>query len=163
MSPAVKAIPEGFRTLTPGLVVNDGHRAIDFYKKAFGAEEVVRMDAPGGKGVMHAELKFGDSRLFLSDEMPGMSHSPHSLKGTTQAVYMYVQDVDAVFNRAVAAGAKVIQPLSDMFWGDRFGKVADPFGHEWGLATHKEDVPPAEMDKRSKAFMEQMAKQRGKQ
>jgi len=161
MAPAIKAIPEGFHTLTPGLVVKDGSRAIDFYKKAFGAEEILRMPGPGGKGVMHAELQFGDSRLFLSDEMPGMNTAPETLKGTTQTVYMYVQDVDALFNRAVTAGAKVVFPLADMFWGDRFGKVADPFGHEWALASHKEEVPPQEMAERSKAFMEQMSKQRG--
>lgn len=159
MAKSIKAIPEGYQTLTPGLVVKDGHRAIDFYKKAFGAEEILRMPGPGGKGIVHAELKFGNSRLFLNDEFPGMSgQSPQTLKGTTQAVYMYVQDVDAIFNRAVAAGARVILPLSDMFWGDRFGKVADPFGHEWALASRKEDVAPAEMQKRSKAFVEQMGK-----
>ncbi len=109
---------------------------------------------------MHAELWFGDSPLFLNDEFPGQNtKSPETLKGTSQSVFMYVQDVDALFNRAVAAGAKVVMPVADMFWGDRFGRLVDPFGHEWGLATHKQDLTPQELEKASKAAMEQMRKQ----
>ena len=159
MAKAAKAVPDGYHTLTPGLVVKDGLRAIEFYKKAFGAEEVFRMPGPGGKGVMHAELRIGNSLLFLSDEFPGMScQSPETLKGTTQSIYMYVQDVDALFNRAVASGARVVMPLADMFWGDRFGKLADPFGHEWALASHTEDLTPEEMEKRTRAAMEEMGR-----
>ena len=159
MTPQVKPIPEGFRTLTPSLVVRDGKRAIEFYKKAFGAEEVLRMETPGGKGIAHAELRIGDSRFFVNDEFPGAGCvSPETLKGTTQVVHIYVQDVDAAFGRAVAAGATVRMPVADMFWGDRFGKLADPFGHEWSLATHKEDVTPEECAERAKAFFAQMPK-----
>lgn len=160
MAKAARAVPDGYHTLTPALVVKDGARAIEFYKKAFGAEEVLRMPGPGGKGIMHAELRIGNSRFFLNDEFPGMGGlSPETLKGTTQSIYMYVQDVDALFSRAVAAGARVLMPLSDMFWGDRFGKVADPFGHEWALASHIEDLAPEEMEKRTKAAMDEMRRQ----
>ena len=159
MARASNPVPQGHHTATPGLTVKDGNRAIEFYKKAFGAEEVTRMNGPGGKGVMHAALKIGDSMLFLNDEFPGMNvQSPETLKGTTQSIYLYVQDVDSAFNRAVSAGARVVMPVTDMFWGDRFGKLADPFGHEWGLATHVEDLTDEEVRQRSKGFMEQMAK-----
>ena len=160
MAKAVKAVPEGFRTITPSLVVRGGAQAIEFYKKAFGAEELVRMPGPDGKGVMHAELKIGDSIFFLGDESPQMaSKSPQTLGGSTGALHLYVADVDASFKRAVSAGARVSMPVADMFWGDRYGKVTDPFGHEWGLGTHKEDVSPADMEKRAKAFFAQMPKQ----
>src|SRR5437867_4774939 len=149
----VKSIPSGFHTLTPYLVVRGAARAIEFYKKAFGAEELARMPGPDGKTIGHAELKVGDSVFFLSDECPGMGcQSPETLKGTTQALHIYVQDVDAAFDQAVAAGATVKMPVADMFWGDRFGKLADPFGHEWSLGTHKEDLSPEEIDRRAKAF-----------
>jgi len=149
----VKSIPSGFHTLTPDLVVRGAARAIEFYKKAFGAEELARMPGPDGKTIGHAELKVGDSVFFLSDECPGMGcKSPETLKGTTQALHIYVQDVDAAFDQAVAAGATVKMPVADMFWGDRFGKLADPFGHEWSLGTHKEDLSPEEIDRRAKAF-----------
>ena len=160
MAKAARAVPDGYHTLTPGLVVKDGASAIEFYKKAFGAEELFRMPGPGGKGILHAELRIGNSPFFLNDEFPEIGClSPETLKGTTQSIYMYVQDVDALFNRAVAAGARVVMPLSDMFWGDRFGKVADPFGHEWALASHIEDLTPEEMEKRTKAAMDRMCKQ----
>jgi len=160
MAKAVKAVPEGFRTITPSLVVRGGAQAIEFYKKAFGAEELVRMPGPDGKGIMHAELKIGDSIFFLVDESPQMaSKSPQTLGGSTGALHLYVADVDAAFKRAVSAGARASMPVADMFWGDRYGKVTDPFGHEWGLGTHKEDVSPADMEKRAKAFFAQMPKQ----
>jgi uncharacterized glyoxalase superfamily protein PhnB len=156
MSTQVKPVPEGFHTITPHLVIKGAAKAIDFYKKAFGAVEVVRMPMPDGQTLMHAELKIGDSYLFLADEFPGMNRSPQSLGGSGTTLHLYVEDADAVFNRAVAAGATVQMPLTDMFWGDRYGKLADPFGHEWSVATHKEDVPPEEMSKRAQAAMANM-------
>jgi PhnB protein len=156
MASRVKEIPKGFHTVTPYLTVTDSARAIDFYKRAFRAEELLRVDGPDGK-VSHAEIKIGDSIIMLSDEMPGFSRSPHSLGGTAVNIFLYVKDVDEVFNRAIGAGAKVAMPLSDMFWGDRYGKVTDPFGHSWSLATHKEDVLPEELRKRTKAAMAKMA------
>jgi PhnB protein len=150
----VKPIPEGYHSVTPYLTLRDAGRAIDFYVKAFGAREVMRMPGPGGKGVGHAEIVIGDSHIFMSDEMPqAQTRAPESLGGSTGSVFLYVPDVDATFNRAVQAGAKVTMPLADMFWGDRFGTLVDPFGHHWGLATHTEDVPPQEMEKRMKAAM----------
>ena len=158
MIKTVKPIPDGFRTITPYLTLLDGGPAIDFYKKAFGAQEVMRMPGPQGKGIMHAELRIGDSMLFLSDEFPqGDTQAPASLGGATGSVFLYVPDVDATFNKAVQAGAKAITPPADMFWGDRFAKLVDPFGHHWALATHKEDVPPDEMSRRAKDAMKQMA------
>jgi PhnB protein len=158
MSKTVKPIPDGFRTITPYLTLRDAAPAIDFYKKAFGAQEVMRMPGPEGKGVMHAELRIGDSMLFLSDELPhGDTQAPESLGGATGSVFLYVPDVDATFNKAVQVGAKAIMPPADMFWGDRFAKLVDPFGHHWGLATHKEEVPPDEMSRRAKEAMKQMA------
>jgi PhnB protein len=137
--------------------VNDGARAIDFYKRALGAEELFRVDGPDGK-IGHAELKIGDSIIMLSDEMPqGNCRSPLALGGTAVNIFLYVKDVDEVFKRAVAAGAKIAMPLNDMFWGDRFGQVMDPFGHSWSLATHKEDVLPEELQKRAKAAMAKTA------
>jgi len=159
MAQNVKAIPEGFHTITPHMSVRGAGRAIDFYKKAFGAEEVTRMMGPDGRTVMHAELKIGDSRFFLGDEMPGMGcQSPETLKGTTQGMFLYVQDVDAAFKRALDAGATVKMPVADMFWGDRYGKLTDPFGHEWSMGTHKEDLTNEEIEKRGKAFFEQIPK-----
>jgi PhnB protein len=153
-----KPVPDGYRTVTPYLVVKGAARAIEFYKTAFGAREKERMAGPDGASVMHAELEFGDSVVMLSDEFPGANvRSPQSLGGTSASVFLYVPDVDAAFQRAVAAGAKPVMPLRDMFWGDRFGKVLDPFGHEWGMATHKEDVPPAEMERRAREFMAKAA------
>jgi PhnB protein len=155
MAGKVNSIPQGYHSLTPYLVVNDANRAIEYYKQAFKAKETVRMAGPGGK-VGHAELKIGDSMLMLSDEMPG-NRSPQSLGGSPVSIFLYVEDVDSVFNEAVKAGAKADMPPQDMFWGDRFGKLTDPFGHSWALATHIEDVAPEEMKKRSQAFMEQMS------
>jgi PhnB protein len=141
------------------LTVNNGARAIEFYKRAFGAQERFRMDAPGGK-IGHAELKIGDSVIMLSDEMPGGTcRAPQSLNGTTVNVFLYVNDVDSVFNQAISAGAKADTPVQDMFWGDRYGKLTDPFGHSWSVATHKEDVAPADMQKRAQEAMSKMAAQ----
>jgi PhnB protein len=153
----VNAVPNGYHTVTPYLSLRNADGAIDFYKRAFGAKELMRMPGPDGK-IMHAELRIGESVIFLSDESPQSGcRAPESLGGTTGSLMVYVQNVDAVFNRAVAAGASVKMPVSDMFWGDRYGKLGDPFGHEWGLATHMENVSPKEMKKRAQAFMEQMA------
>ncbi|HEV2949102.1 MAG TPA: VOC family protein [Gemmataceae bacterium] len=150
-------VPAGFSTVTPHLVVRDAAQAIEFYKKAFGAKETVRMPGPGGK-ILHAEIKIGDSHLFLADEMPEWgSKSPLMLGGTGTTISLYVEDADAVFNRAVAAGAQVKMPLADQFWGDRYGKLGDPYGHEWAVATHLEDLSPAEMKKRQEVAMAQMA------
>ena len=155
----VKPVPDGYHTITPYLVVNDAAGAIEFYQKAFGAKEYARMPGPTGK-VMHAELKIGDSMLMLSDEMPQSdAKAPSSIGGTSCSVFLYVEDVDALFKQATAAGAKTIMPPMDMFWGDRFGKLTDPFGHSWGMATHKEDLTPEEVDRRGKEAMAQMAKQ----
>src|SRR4029077_609830 len=148
----VKAVPEGYHTLTPSLTVRDGAKAIDFYKKAFDAKERMRIPGPDGL-LMHAEMQVGDSIIMLADEMPEMSaKAPASVGAVSSSLYVYVPDVDAAFKRAVEAGAKVIMPPADMFWGDRFGTVEDPSGHRWGLATHKEDPSPAEMEKRKNEF-----------
>jgi PhnB protein len=159
MAGQVRPIPEGFHTATPYLTVRNGTQAIEFYKRAFGAQEKSRMAGPDGK-LMHAELKIGDSIVMLADEMPGSDcRSPQSLNGTTGSVFLYVNDVDSVFNQAIQAGAKQVAAPQDMFWGDRFGKLSDPYGHSWALATHKEDVAPAEMERRGKEFMAKMATQ----
>lgn len=153
MARKAKPIPDGYHSVTPYLVVDDAARAIDFYKKAFGAVEIFRMGAPNGK-IGHAELKVNDSMIMLADEMPRMgTRSPKSLGGSTVGIFLYVSDVDNLFNQAVAAGAKVEMPLADQFWGDRYGKLTDPFGHSWSLATHVEDVAPEEMKKRAEAAM----------
>jgi PhnB protein len=157
MPRAVKPIPDGYHSVTPYLTVNDAARAIEFYKRAFGAKETVRMQGPPGK-IGHAELKIGDSFVMLADEMPGSgTRSPQSLGGSSVNIFVYVTDVDSAFKHAVAAGAKVDAELADMFWGDRYGKLTDPFGHSWSLATHKEDVTPEEMKQRSQAAMSAMA------
>jgi PhnB protein len=159
MAGQVKAIPDGYHTITPYLAVHDAAKAIDFYKKAFDAREVHRMVGPNGK-IGHAELKIGDSMLMLSDEMPGAeTRSPQTLHGTTTNIFLYVRDVDESYKKAVAAGCQATQPVTDMFWGDRFGKLTDPFGYTWSMATHKEDVAPEEMEKRAQAAMAKMAGQ----
>jgi PhnB protein len=145
---AVKAIPDGYYSLTPYLVVKGAAEAIEFYKKAFGATETLRMPGPGGR-IMHAEIKIGNSVLMLSDENPEQQQlSPVTLGGSGSSVMLYTSDVDATFKQATAAGATVVMPLMDMFWGDRMGNLKDPFGHSWAIATHKEDVSPEEMGKR---------------
>ena len=151
MSSKVKAIPEGYYAVTPYLIVNDGARAIEFYKKAFGATELFRMAGPDGK-IGHAEIKIGDSPIMLADEVPAMGHrSPHSLGGSPVSILLYVEDVDAVFDQAVAAGAKVARPVADQFYGDRTGGIEDPFGYRWFIATHKEDLTMDEVRRRAAA------------
>jgi PhnB protein len=150
---AVRPVPDGYHTVTPYLIVKGAAQAIDFYKKAFGAVELMRIDAPGGK-VGHAEIKLGDSPVMLADEFPEMgASSPQTIGGSPVGLLLYVPDVDAVFARAVSAGAKVLHPVADKFYGDRAGTVVDPFGHQWTVATHKEDVAPDELQRRAKAFM----------
>jgi PhnB protein len=153
---ATKPIPEGYHTISAYLAVEDAARAIDYYVKAFGAKEGVRMEVPGGN-IGHAELEIGDSRIMLSDPFPQAStRPPKELGGTSASVFMYVEDVDAVVKRAVDAGATVTMEVADQFWGDRFGTITDPFGHVWSIATHVEDVPPEEMAERAKEAMAEM-------
>jgi PhnB protein len=153
---AVSPIPEGYHTLQIYLAVEDASKAIDFYKEAFGAEETIRMPGPDGS-VAHAELQIGDSKLMLSDPFPQSNVRPPSERGgPTASIFMYVDDVDATFEQAQRAGATVVSELEDMFWGDRFGTVADPFGQVWAMATHKEDLSEEEIAERSKAAMAQM-------
>lgn len=150
-----KAIPDGYHTATPYLIVKGAAQAIDFYKRAFDATELFRMDGPEGR-VGHAEIKIGDSVIMLADEAPDMGYrSPRSLGGAAVSTMLYVENVDDRFNRAVAAGAKVQRPLADQFYGDRSGTIEDPFGHVWTIATHVEDVAPAEMKRRMDSFRKQ--------
>ncbi len=145
-----KAIPEGYHSVTPYLIIDGAAQAIEYYKRAFGAVEVMRMAAPGGK-VGHAEIRIGDSFVMMADEHPAIGVlGPRSRGGVTASFLIYVEDVDAVFERAVAAGGKILKPLQDQFYGDRSGTLEDPFGHSWTIATHKEDVSPEEMDRRFK-------------
>jgi len=154
---AVKPIPEGYHTVTPYLAVDGAAEAIEYYKKAFGAKERGRMEAPDGT-IGHAELEIGDSLVMLSDPFPqATTRTPKELGGTSASVFMYVEDVDAVVKQAVEAGATVTMEVEDQFWGDRFGTVQDPFGHLWSIATHVEDVPPEEMAERAKATMAAMS------
>jgi PhnB protein len=154
---AVQAIPEGYHTLTPYLAVDDAARAIEFYKRAFGATERSRMEGPDGK-IGHAELEIGDSLVMLADVYPQSgTRSPKELGGTTGGVFMYVEDVDAVFQQGLDAGATTLMDPENMFWGDRFGTLTDPFGHVWHLATHVEDVEPDEMQRRAAEWQAQMA------
>ena len=151
-----RPVPEGYHSLTPALVVHNAAEAIEFYKRAFGARELGRMSAPDGRQIWHAELQIGDSRLMLGDEFPDMgdARSPKTLGGTATSLHIYVEDADAVFQRAVDAGATVSMPLMDAFWGDRYGKVTDPFGHLWGIATRQEEVSEEEMHRRAQAHAE---------
>jgi len=149
-------IPAGYHTVTPYLACGDAASAIEFYKKAFGATEVMRMPGPGGK-IGHAEVKIGDSRVMLTDEYAEMNFvGPLSRGGTTVHIHLYVKDVDAAVARALAAGAKLLREVNDQFYGDRTGALADPFGHVWHLATHKEDVSMAELKKRAGKRVEEM-------
>jgi len=153
------AVREGYQTVTPALTVRNGAEAIEFYKKAFGAEEIMRVPGPDGKSIMHAEIRVGTSRIMLGDEAPSMGClAPVTLGGPGGSLYVYVPDVDAAFKQAVAAGAKALMPVTDMFYGDRFGQVEDPSGHRWGLATHVEDMAPEEMARRQREFFASMAK-----
>ena len=154
---AVNPVPEGYRTITPYLTVKGAAEAIEWYKKAFGAQEIARMPMPDGR-LMHAEIKIGDSFIMLGDEFPEMggNKSPQTLGGTTSGLHIYVSDCDALFKRAVEAGATPKMPPMDMFWGDRFGKLGDPFGHDWSVGTHIEDVSDAEMQRRTREAAAQM-------
>jgi PhnB protein len=154
---ATQPIPEGYSTISPYLAVDDAAEAIEYYKKAFGAEETGRMEAPGGK-IGHAELKIGDSHVMLSDPFPQASTTPpKELGGTSASIFMYVEDVDAVVQKAVDAGATVTMEVDDQFWGDRFGSITDPFGHNWSIATHVDDLTPEEIEERGKAAMAAMS------
>lgn len=154
MANQVKAIPDGYHSISPALTCKDAARAIEYYKKAFNAQEIMRMPAPDGK-ISHAELKIGDSIIFLNDEM---GPTTGASSGTPRmSLFLYVQDADTTFNNAVKAGGKVDTPLENQFWGDRYGKLTDPFGHQWGIATHVEDLTPEEIDKRATAFFAKMA------
>ena len=159
MAGRVKAVPDGMHTITAHLVVNGAAKAVEFYRKAFGAEVKGIHYAPDGK-VMHAEIKIGDSMLFLADEfpMPGCPSSPKTLGNTSVVLNIYVENVDRLFNQAVTAGATPTMPLSNQFWGDRYGQVTDPFGHRWALGQHVEDVSPEELERRGREAFEEMAK-----
>jgi PhnB protein len=152
---AVKPIPDGYHTATPYLIVSGAAKALDFYKKAFGAKELFRMPMADGR-VGHAEIRIGDSNIMLADEFPERgAKSATTLGGTPVGICLYVEDVDALFDRAVAAGATVRYPVKDQFYGDRSGTVVDPFGLQWTVATHKEDVPPQELQRRAEAAMKE--------
>jgi len=152
MAGQVRPIPEGYHSVTPYLIIKGAAKALEFYQRAFGAKETIRMPGPGGK-ITHAEMRIGNSIVMLADEHPEINaRSPESFGGSPVMIHLYVEDVDAVFNQAVAAGAKVERALADQFYGDRTGGVKDPFGYSWYIATHKEDVSPAEMQKRMAAM-----------
>jgi PhnB protein len=151
-------IPEGFSTITPHIVVSDGVAAIEFYKKAFGAQERVRHLVPGTQTVLHAQVKIGGSILMLASEMPPNALSPKSRGGTSVFLHIYSEDADAAFDRAVKAGCTVKMPVADMFWGDRYGVVEDPYGHQWSIATHKQDLTEEQVAANAEAFFAQMAK-----
>src|SRR5260221_7049595 len=156
-----KPIPDGFHSVTPYLSIKGAAQAIDFYKRAFGAEERFRMPGPDGKTIGHAEITIGNSILMLADEMPECGNqSAQTLKGSPVGFAIYVENADAAFKRAVEAGASVTRPIPDQFYGDRAGTVKDPFGHQWTLMTHQEDVPPDEMKKRVAAEYARMAQQK---
>ena len=154
MTAKVKAIPEGCHSVTPYLIIDGAADAIEFYKKAFGAKEIYRMPMPDGR-LGHAEVQIGDSRVMMADENQDMDiRSPKTFGGTPLSLMIYVEDADKVFQQALGAGARVLKPLKDQFYGDRSGNLEDPFGHKWTVSTHVEDVPPEEMEKRMKESME---------
>ena len=154
----IEKIPKDYHSITPVLIVKNGDEAIEFYKKGFGVEERCHMIGPDGR-IAHAELKLGDSLFMLSDEYPEMEcHSPKTIGGSPVSMYVYVDDVDSVFNRAISAGAKALNPVKDQFWGDRHGRLEDPFGHLWSIATHKKDLSEEEMKKAAEAAFSQMSK-----
>lgn len=157
MAASVKAVPEGYRTITAAITVSNGNKAIEFYKQAFGAEVRGVHHTPDGK-VAHAELKIGDSVIMLSDEFPPMATSPQTIGGTATSLIIYAENIDDLWNQAIKAGGTVTMPLADQFWGDRWGTLTDPFGHRWSLAQHIEDVAPEELTKRAKEAFAQMAR-----
>jgi len=150
-----KPIPDGFTTVTPSIVLKDCNKAIDFYKKALGAQELMRMPGPDGK-MMHAEIKVGNSHVMMNDEIMG-SKSAETLGASPVTFYLYVEDADSSFKKAIAAGCKEIMPVADMFWGDRMGAVSDPFGYKWNFSTHIKDMTPEEMKRGQDEWMKQMA------
>ncbi len=153
----VKPIPDGYHSVTPTLTVRGASNAIEFYKKAFGAQEIMRFPGPDGQTIMHAEIKIGNSRIMLTDEIPQMKClSPQSVGGASSGIFLYVENADDVFNKAVSAGAKATMPIMDAFWGDRCGSIEDPFGHRWTISTHKKDMSPQEMTKVGEEFMKSM-------
>jgi PhnB protein len=153
----VKKIPDGYHSITPYLNVKNGPQAIEFYKKAFGATEQMRMMTPDGNAIAHAELRIGDSVFMLADELPQMNNlSPKTLGGTSGGIFLYVEDVDKTFNQAVSEGAKVLDPVKDVFWGDRHGAIEDPFGHRWSISTHIKDPNPDELKKGAAEAFSQM-------
>ena len=158
MAKASKPVPEGLHTITPHLMLDNAAKAIDWYKKAFGAEELGRSLGPDGK-IMHADIKIGDSRMYVNDVMPH-SKGPKELGGSPAVFWLYVENCDVLFNRAVNAGGTVQMPMTDQFWGDRAGAVADPEGYTWWIATRKEDLTKAEMEQRAQDFFKQMAQAR---
>ena len=159
MAKAASPVPEGYHTITPGLTLDNAARTIEWYKKAFGAEEIGRHLGPDGK-IMHAELKIGGSRFMVNDAMPG-TKGPQAYGGSPVTLWIYVENCDALFNRAVGAGAGVEMPLTDQFWGDRGGVVKDPEGYTWWIATRKEDLTPAELDQRAAEFFKMMSQHAG--
>ena len=160
MANPTKAVPTGYHVVTPTLVVNDAAKAIEFYKKALGAQELSRFNGPDGR-IMHAEIRIGDSILMLSDEMPEMGvRSPKAYQGTPVKLYVYQDNVDAAWKRALDAGAKETMPLGDQFWGDRMGALEDPFGHQWNLAQRIKDMTPQEMQKAGNEFFAQYEPQK---
>jgi len=156
----VNPIPEGMHTLTPNLVIRDCAKAIEFYKKALGAKEIARMNAPDGKGIWHAELRIGDSVFFMNDEMPGMGRgAPSAEEPVPVTMWLYVKDCDAAYRQATSAGARSTMEPADMFWGDRCASVADPFGYLWSFATHQKDMTDEEMRRAGAEFARQMQQQ----
>lgn len=152
-----KPIPDGAHTVTPQLSIKEAAKAIDFYVKALGAKEVYRLAGPDGK-IMHAAIQIGDSHVYLADSNPEMGcKGPTDLGGSPVSLHIYSEDVDASFDRAVKAGATVVMPVADMFWGDRYGRLKDPFGHEWSIATHKEDLSPEQIKAAGEKFMKEFA------
>jgi uncharacterized glyoxalase superfamily protein PhnB len=150
---ATRPIPEGFHTVTPSLIVHAAAEAIEFYARAFGAEEIDRATTPDGQKIMHATIQIGDSRVMLADEFPEWGcRGPKAIGGTPLSLHLYVEDADALFEQAVAAGATVTMPIADAFWGDRYGRLLDPYGHDWGIATRTRDVSPDEAQRAMEAM-----------
>ena len=153
----VSPIPEGYTSVTPHIVCSDAAKAIDFYKQAFGAEEICSMPGPDGKGVMHAEIQIGNARIMLAQENPKWDiKSPTTLGGTPVTIHLYVEDCDSSFKKAIDAGATSLMPPDDAFWGDRYSKIADPFGHIWSIATHTQDLTPEQIEKNAQEFFKKM-------
>jgi PhnB protein len=159
MSSQVKRVPEGFHTITPGLIVNDAHKALEFYKQAFGAEVLEVKTSPDGSKVLHSEMRIGNSKVFVNDEFPEMgARAPEAGGPQPVSLNLYVEDADTLFTQAVAAGATVIMPLADQFWGDRWGMVTDPFGHVWSVASHVADLSQEEIDKAALEYFSKSGK-----